>query len=326
MVLGIKKTHTSKFLNQIIACNGISVMGNDYSVEEAQEELNLRASNHALDVPENYYPEVYEAEVIFVSHSGGKDSQAMLAHVKALGLLNKTVIIHADLGEMEHENMVPFIEANSFGLPVNVVRAEHDFFWWARYNERIPDSKSRFCTSRLKTEPIAKFIHDYMSKHGYTKAINATGIRAQESKERSHKNPCGVSDMTQVRKHKEHTITDWMPIFSFGLDQVWQVIKQAGQVPHPIYSKGFTRLSCAFCVLGRIGETQLAAKLYPTKLALMEQLEQDLQKTIRTKTVKGKMMRRYLGEYVSQPIKAKGLKDMAAFLKSLNSYFAPSQK
>lgn len=45
--------------------------------------------------------EVLTAEVIFWSHSGGKDSQAGLANLIRMGLKDKIVIIHADLGEME---------------------------------------------------------------------------------------------------------------------------------------------------------------------------------------------------------------------------------
>jgi DNA sulfur modification protein DndC len=265
--------------------------------------------------------QVQEAEVVFISHSGGKDSQAQLAHAINLGLKAKLVVVHADLGEMEHENMVPFIEANSFGLPVHVVKSENDFFWWARKYSRIPDSRARFCTSELKTAPIAEFIHAYMYKHGFTKGINATGIRAEESPSRAKKNPVELSDMTQVRKHPTHVITDWLPVFDFTLEQVWQIIKDAGQRPHKMYAMGFTRLSCAFCVLGKVNETQMAAKLYPEKLAKMEQLENDLGKTIRTKSVKGVKGQRFLREYVHKPMKEKAQKEMAKFLKVLNSYF-----
>ena len=52
----------------------------------------------------NYTPQVVQdADVIFVSHSGGKDSQAMLAQLVRLGLKDKIVLVHADLGDMEWE-------------------------------------------------------------------------------------------------------------------------------------------------------------------------------------------------------------------------------
>ena len=72
--------------------------------------------------------EVIEAEAIFVNHSGGKDSQAMLARLVALGFQGKLVIVHSDLGEMEWEPMHAFIESNSFGLPVTVVKPDLTFF------------------------------------------------------------------------------------------------------------------------------------------------------------------------------------------------------
>jgi DNA sulfur modification protein DndC len=46
---------------------------------------------------------VMNSEVIFVNHSGGKDSQAMLAYIMNLGFKGEIVIVHSDLGEMEWE-------------------------------------------------------------------------------------------------------------------------------------------------------------------------------------------------------------------------------
>ena len=53
--------------------------------------------------------EVKNAQAIFVNHSGGKDSQAMLAYLISLGLKEKLVVVHSDLGEMEWEPMSNFI-------------------------------------------------------------------------------------------------------------------------------------------------------------------------------------------------------------------------
>ena len=76
-----------------------------------------------LPTIERHYPEeVNKAEVIFWSHSGGRDSQAGLAVLKRMGLLHKVVIVHSDLGEMEWEEMRPWIEKNSFGILCNVVQ------------------------------------------------------------------------------------------------------------------------------------------------------------------------------------------------------------
>ena len=248
--------------------------------------------------------EVEEAEAIFVSHSGGKDSQAMLASLVRMGLKDKIVIIHSDLGAMEWEEMAPWIKANAFGLPVHVTQAEMSFFDLARKYKRLPSGRQQFCTDFLKTKPIGAWIHAYMSEHGITRAINATGMRAEESPRRAKKIPFilskgkGTSGMFQPKKHKGHIIHDWMPIFDYLAQYVFEEIKNAGQRPHKVYELGFSRLSCVFCVNGRIDEHKKASELRPELFKEMVKLERDLGKTLRMKTIKGKKFPKYLDTYI----------------------------
>lgn len=249
--------------------------------------------------------EIENADVIFVSHSGGKDSQAMLAKLIKMGLKDKLVVIHADLGEMEWEEMKPWIEKNSFGLPVHVVESEMDFFQMCRKYGRIPSGQNQFCTDFLKIKPINEFVHDYMYKHGYKTAINATGMRADESKRRKEKKPFtlskgkGTSGMHMTRKHTEHTVYDWLPIFEYTTEEVFAEIAEAGQAPHEVYTKyGFSRLSCVFCVNGRINEHKVAAKLRPELGQKIADLEKELGKTYRRKQVKGVKLPKFMSEYL----------------------------
>jgi DNA sulfur modification protein DndC len=249
--------------------------------------------------------EVQNAQAIFVSHSGGKDSQAMLGALIRLGLKDKLVIVHSDLGEMEWEPMHKWIEANSFGLPCHVVSAELDFFDLARKYKRLPSGRQQFCTDHLKTKPITQFIHDYMSAHGITTAINATGMRAEESKRRADKKPFtlskgdGTSGMHMPKKHPAHTIYDWMPIFDYRLDHVIKEIEACGQKMHEVYNMGFSRLSCVFCINGRVEEHAKASELRPELAQKMADLERELGKTIRLKSVRGVKMPKFLDEYLN---------------------------
>lgn len=242
--------------------------------------------------------QVQEAELIVVNHSGGKDSQAMLAVIKSLGLKAKIVVVHADLGEMEWEPMAPFIRANSFGHEVHVVEPKLSFFELCRKYSRLPSGQARFCTDQLKTQPIKKWLREYCEANGFKKVINAIGIRAEESPARAKKEPFKVSDCSLKKTGLE--VFDWFPIFDFKLADVWSAISEAGQKPHEVYSKGFSRLSCVFCVFGRIGEHEQAAKLRPELFAKVAQLERDLGKTIRVKQVKGVKYPKFLDEYLNQ--------------------------
>ena len=248
--------------------------------------------------------EVKDADVIYVSHSGGKDSQAMLAFLKRAGLLEKCVVVHADLGRMEWEEMKPWIEKISFGLEVNVVQSEMDFFQLARKYGRLPSGMQQFCTDFLKTQPIKNWIHEHMYANGYKTAINATGMRAEESPRRAKKEPFtlskgkGTSGMHMTKKHSEHTIWDYMPIFHYTTKEVYEEIRNAGQEPHRIYSEGFSRLSCVLCVNGRIAEHQEAAKRRPELAKEFAELERELGKTVRLKSVNKVRQPKYMDEYL----------------------------
>lgn len=243
--------------------------------------------------------EAQDAEVIFVSHSGGKDSQAMLAALIRMGMKDRIVLVHADLGEMEWEEMKPWIDSISFGIPLNVVASDMDFFQMVRKYKRLPSGMQQFCTGFLKTTPIEAFIHDYMTKHGLKTAINAVGIRAEESAKRAKKEAFGISDMRKPKKFSEHMIHDWFPIFDYLTIEVFGEIANAGQEPHKIYSMGFSRLSCVFCINGRIDEHKKAAELKPELAKKFAALEREIGKTIRMKQINKIKHPRFLDEYVS---------------------------
>ena len=66
-------------------------------------------------------------QIIYVSHSGGKDSQAMYSHVLKNYPHDQIVVVHSDLGEIEWEGVQDHIR-NNISHPLNVVRAGKTFF------------------------------------------------------------------------------------------------------------------------------------------------------------------------------------------------------
>lgn len=252
-----------------------------------------------MNMSQEVMKEMNEAEVIFVNHSGGKDSQAMMAQLVRLGFKDKIVVVHADLGEMEWEPMHNWIESTSFGLPVHVVKSEQSFFDLCRKYGRLPSGQARFCTDFLKTKPCEKFMVQYCEERGITKAVSALGIRAEESPARAKKPQVKAQNkMTSDRKNKI-SLNVVSPIFNYTIEQVYEEIKAAGQELHWVYGKGYSRLSCVFCVFGRIAEHKQMAKERPELFQKMVNLERELGKTIRIKQVKGIKQPKYLNEYAS---------------------------
>jgi DNA sulfur modification protein DndC len=243
-------------------------------------------------------------EVYFASHSGGKDSQAMLAKLIDLGLKDKIVLVHSDLGEMEWEPMHHWIKTNSFGLPVHVVKANESFIELCERTGRLPSGNKQYCTDILKTKPINEFIHNYMTEHGIKVAANVTGMRAEESKRRAAKSAFSLSKgkktsgMHMPKKFPGHTVYDWHPIFDYNTVEVFAAIASAGQAPHELYSMGFSRLSCVFCVNGRVEEHQRAAELRPELALKIANLERKLGKAYRLKQVNNVKYPKFMDTYI----------------------------
>lgn len=248
--------------------------------------------------------EVHQSQALFVSHSGGKDSQAMLSLLVRMGFKGKIVVVHSDLGEMEWEPMHHWIKSISFDLEVHVVKAAESFFEMCERTGRLPSGKQQYCTDILKTQPIKAFIHDYMTKHNLTHAINVTGMRAQESKRRAAKLPFslsqgdGTSGMHMPKKYPDHTIHDWNPIFDYTTVEVFAEIAHAGQAPHELYSMGFSRLSCVFCINGKIEEHQKAADMRPELALKIANLERKLGKAYRMKQVNNLKLPKFMDTYI----------------------------
>ncbi len=208
--------------------------------------------------------------IVFCSHSGGKDSQAMYALLRATVPADQIVVVHANLGEVEWPGVIAHIETN-IDHDLNIVKAGKTFLEMVetRFEKRPdvpcwPSPKHRQCTSDLKRGPIHKFIRAEMKRRGSTLAINAMGLRAEESSARAKKADWQLNKMLSKAGR---TVMDWLPIHHMQTGQVFARIKDAGQQPFHAYKSGNERLSCMFCIMGCPGDLRNAAKQNPELLA-----------------------------------------------------------
>lgn len=229
---------------------------------------------------------IEQGAVVFVSHSGGKDSQAMYAGVLAMvdlhGHRDQIVVVHADLGEVEwtgvkdhirdtieHElNVVKSVwkdgsEKTLLGMVENRFATRPDAPSW-------PSSAYRQCTSDLKRNPIQKFIRAEMKRRNKFLAINAMGLRAEESSARAKRDTWSVN---KALSKAGRTVYDWNPIHGLSTEQVFDRIKQAGQVPFHAYEDGNERLSCVFCIMGCQGDLRNGARQRPVLAGKYIELE-----------------------------------------------------
>lgn len=219
-------------------------------------------------------PDLKTFDVIVVNSSAGKDSQAMLDLVveqaTAAGVLDRVVVVHADLGRVEWAGTRELAEKQTahYGLRFEVVRrTKGDLLDQVMKRLKWPDRGNRYCTSDQKRDQIAKLFTALVKERYAGQAIrilNCMGLRAAESPDRE-KMPALELDARATNGRRE--VWTWLPIHSWSVDQVWARIKASGVPHHPAYDLGMPRLSCVFCVFSSRSALLLAGKHNPELLA-----------------------------------------------------------
>lgn len=219
-----------------------------------------------------------KAHAIVISSSAGKDSQCCLQvvadTVKRLKIpRERVVVVHADLMDMEWPGVPELAEeqARHYGFRFEVVRrtlkdgTPETLLEYARRRGMWPSFRARWCTSELKRAPIRKIFTRLARESGAKPAtlVHVMGLRAEESPSRARKNPW-IFDESASSGRRE--VFQWLPVFRWSTERVWEEIRKSGVRHHPIYEKGLPRLSCSLCVLASRSALIKAGRLAPELL------------------------------------------------------------
>lgn len=208
-----------------------------------------------------------------VNHSGGKDSQAMMAIVAALVPRQQIFVVHAHLPDVEWPGTEEHVYATIGDLEATTVLATKTFFEMVDWRGMWPSPKYRQCTSDLKRGPIEKLIRQVLRDRGLSLIVNCMGMRAQESPARS-KRPVLAYSKRNSKAGREWY--EWLPIHELTVEQVFDTIAAAGQKPHWAYAAGMTRLSCCFCIMASRQDLTTAARLRPGLFTRYVEKEREL--------------------------------------------------
>ena len=208
---------------------------------------------------------IRQGALVAVNVSGGKDSQAMTILLARIVPRDQLVVVHAPLGEVEWPGTIEHIENTiPAGVPLILARVASGKTLLDRVEERgkWPGPKRRYCTSEHKTGPIERELRRYLKAHPRFEGrlVSAMGLRRDESADRARRIPWKRSDRNS-RAGREWF--DWLPIFDLTAQDVFRVIREAGQSPHWVYTKGLSRCSCSFCLFSSRSELRRAAELRP---------------------------------------------------------------
>ena len=203
--------------------------------------------------------------LIAISSSGGKDSQAMTILLSRIVPREQLLVVHAPLGEVEWQGTIAHVE-NTMppGVSLILARVASGKSLLERVEERgkWPDSARRWCTSYFKVTPIERELRRFLKANPRFagRLVSAMGLRRDESAARAKRVPWKRNDRNSRAGRQWF---DWLPVFDLSADDVFRVIRDAGQAPHPAYGMGMSRLSCVFCIMASRTDLRTAAQLQP---------------------------------------------------------------
>ena len=217
---------------------------------------------------------------VAIGVSGGKDSTVAAfetqAYLQSIGHRGPCILIHSDLGRVEHTDSRPSCErlARRLGLDLIVVRrTSGDLMdrWLQRWRDNLERYRHlkcvkpvlpwstpsmRFCTSELKTAIICR---DLIERFPHQTIISVAGLRRQESPARALA-PIAAPQTKLASKTFQTSGYTWHPILSWTLEEVL-ASHEARQFPlHEAYTRyGMSRVSCAYCILAGVEDLAASA-------------------------------------------------------------------
>lgn len=217
---------------------------------------------------------------VAVGVSGGKDSNVaafeVLRYLREVGHQGELLLIHSDLGRIEHTDSLPACQrlSDRLGLELVVVRREKGDMvdrWLQRWSDNVgryqilkcvkmvlpwSTANMRFCTSELKTAVTCKYLVERFKQQTI---LNGVGIRRQESDARAKAQVCEAQDKLT---HKTNGTTgyNWNPILAWTLEDVLKYHKVQHFDLHEAYTKFLMgRVSCSFCILSSYADMVASA-------------------------------------------------------------------
>ncbi|MHA1827799.1 MAG: phosphoadenosine phosphosulfate reductase domain-containing protein [Candidatus Heimdallarchaeaceae archaeon] len=219
-------------------------------------------------------------EIHIVNFSGGKDSTAML-----LFMLENNYpidyVVFCDTGVeypeiYENINKMEKLLKNERGISITVLKDKHDMLYYMTDYKRVrgkykgipysfPTPRNRWCTSKLKLQPINKF-RDSVRKDGGV--FDYVGYNISEHKRFSR---------TAFIRTQKHNSTCISPLLENGING-----KTALEL---CYRNGFTfnglyeyidRASCWCCPFKKLGEFKHLIMYYPEFWDRIKEIERSL--------------------------------------------------
>lgn len=139
---------------------------------------------------------------------------------------------------------------------------------------RFPSSQARFCTERLKMDPMTDFKRLIWAEGINT--IEWVGERAEESQARARK-----PMLQRIRQVEGTTSIIYRPIHQLKAEDVFEIAARHNLDPNPLYLQGARRVGCWPCIMCGKDELINIANRTPEHIARMREWENLVSKVSR---------------------------------------------
>ncbi|WP_294189040.1 phosphoadenosine phosphosulfate reductase family protein [uncultured Sphingomonas sp.] len=139
------------------------------------------------------------------------------------------------------------------------------FLDMAMLHGRFPGTKSRFCTTELKLDPM-DMVKTPIRVAG-TPVVEWVGERADESAARAAKPTIEIN-----RCSWRAPAVIYRPIHSWHVREVFTIAKRHGLKPNPLYLMGMGRVGC-FCIMAQKEEVRQTALRFPAVIERIAEWE-----------------------------------------------------
>ena len=188
-----------------------------------------------------------EFDIFYIAVSGGKDSTATLLWMLDYIPKEKLFVAFADTSHEARQTYeyLNYLE-EELGIQIHRYNPDRTFYELIEKKGMFPSKSVRFCTEELKKKVRNKVLTDLINQ-GYERICIVTGVRADESEERS-KYPVF---------EEERGIGIFRPIIDWTVEDVFAFIKSKEIKPNPLYSRGCDRVGCFPCIFASPQEVRL---------------------------------------------------------------------
>lgn len=250
---------------------------------------------------------------VLVGFSGGKDSIAMVLMLIKAGVPKHRIILHHHDVDGDAEDLFDWkctksyckAFAKALGLKLlfsyrkgGIVReiyrnneAREDVYYQReedgefycipsdkkRLNTRLKfpavaaDLMTRWCSATVKIE-VFRSAAGNNPDYKVPEIFILTGERREESTNRAKYKEIEVHQLTR----KSRIATTWRPVIDWTEQQVWDIMREFGIVPHPCYFLGWSRCSCQTCIFNSPAIWASVNKISPHKTHRIYEMEQEL--------------------------------------------------